>query len=287
MTKHIMLNGNILPSSTPCIFHDNRGLRYGDCFTVSLRGTSSKAFFEDEYFDFMIDILKEKNYQIPEIFVKSVFYNDLFLILQKNRIYKGFIAHITFFRNPPSEQKIIRNNSTSILIVPEVFENEFYIFNETGLSLDYFQNPQSDIFFDKKYFGIFNNEIYSHPKVIENKFDDLFILDKENNIIRTLNSSVFFVKDKIVYYPNKIPNDQEKVFALILIAIIELLGYKTEKKEIKINDLQKFDEIFTADLLNGVQYVSAFKNYRYFRRVSLKIANKLNSIIQKYIEQNS
>lgn len=283
MIRHIMLNGEIMPANIPCISHDNRGIRYGDCFTVVMRGNSSLAFFEDEYFDFMLELLKEKKFVIPQIFVKQIFYNDLHLILQKNRIYKGFIAYMTFFKNNSSS---IKNNSTSILIVPEAIENEYYNFIEKGISIDYLHNFfVEDLFFKKIFYGIIRNQLFYIEDFSNIKCDDFLLTDKNNNIIKTTKSAIFFVKEDTIYYPENIPDDQDKVFSFIIIALAQAVGIKTIKQNIKYSDIKNFDEIFTADLINGIQYVSALQEFRFYRKTSLKLSNSLNLFLKKYIQE--
>ena len=275
-----MLNGEIMPAVSPVLHHNSRAIRYGDCFTIVLRGNSSKAFFPDEYFEYMLLCLQEFNYPIPETFVKSIFYNDLYLILQKNRIYKGFKAYISFIRNLNENNPEQQN--TTILISPEKITPEFYEIKEPGKTIDISTSQSIPQFlFEHKYSHLIDNYLISKKIYPSDSEIDIFLFDENKNIIRTRNSAVFFVKKDKIFIPENIPNDSLKIFTYIIIAIAEISGIKTEKLQINISELNKFDEIFTADLINGIQYVNGIEDLRYYKNISRHLAQKLDKVIKK------
>ncbi|HOK37119.1 MAG: aminotransferase class IV [Bacteroidales bacterium] len=285
MTKHIMLNGDIMPAGSPVLHHNSRAIRYGDCFTVVLRGNSSKAFFPDEYFEYMLQCMQELNYLIPETFEKSIFYNDLYLILQKNRIYKGFKVYISFIRDLDENNLELQN--TSILISPEKITPEFYEIKEPGKTIDISTIqciPQ--FLFEQKYSHLIENYLISKKIYPAASEIDIFLFDENKNIIRTRNSAVFFVKKDKIFIPENLPNDSLKIFTYIIIAIAEISGIKTEKLQINISDLHKFDEVFTADVINGIQYVNGIEDLRYYKNISKYLAQKLDKVIKKTLEEN-
>src|SRR5690554_2638255 len=110
MAKYCSLNSNILLSEKTFISPENRGLLFGDSFNFEIRGNSSKAFFENEYFDFFIYCIKKIRLERSILHRKSSLVTDLELLLQNNRIYKGFKARILVFRND------LETNSCSILM---------------------------------------------------------------------------------------------------------------------------------------------------------------------------
>ena len=101
-----MLNGNIMPSDTPCLSYDNRGLLWGDSFSVQLRGNSCFVYDFSSYFACISRIAESMGMQADESFSAKSFANDISLLLKKNRIYKEFVATITIFRNSNNTNKI-------------------------------------------------------------------------------------------------------------------------------------------------------------------------------------
>ncbi len=133
MAKHIMLNSEIIRSSEPCLFSDNRGILFGDTFSIELRGNSSKAFLSETHFDYLISVMKIMGMERPLFLKRSIFETDLELLLQKNRIYKGFSAMVSVFRSGTGFSRISNENTASVLISVEALPDEYYALNEKGL----------------------------------------------------------------------------------------------------------------------------------------------------------
>ena len=105
MARHIMLNGTIMPSDTPCLSYDNRGLLWGDSFTVKLRGNSCIVYDFRSNFQCICKMAESMGMEAPDSFKPKIFANDLLLLLRKNRIYKEFAATLTIFRNSSGTTK--------------------------------------------------------------------------------------------------------------------------------------------------------------------------------------
>jgi len=279
MAKYLMLNSEILQTSKPCLSHDNRGLLYADAFSFDLRGNSSKAFFADMYFDYMISTIKHLKMDRPLLLKKSIFATDLELLLQKNRIYKGFCAKVTVFRNS-SGTKLASDNSVSVMISVDSPENEYYTMNQRGLKLAFLKNYSlPDFVFIANYTPYFNHELLLSARLAEAECDDFFITDINGNIVKSMNSNVFFVKDGNLIIPERIPADSGKIFNGIIIRAAGELKIPVVKWGIRREDLYELDEIFLADVKNGITWVLAYSEKRFFHRISSALLKKVNEII--------
>ncbi len=283
MAKYLMLNSKILPSTTACLTADNRGLLYADTFTHTVRGNSSKVFLVKQNFDFIIYAMKKLEMSIPGLFKMSIFATDVELLLQKNRIYKGFRADITVFRNP-SSGKLIAENSVSILIQVSACEDEWFTLNKRGLRTaiakkfflpDYqIENSLSPIF-SKEYFISKINDF--------SLADDWMLTSKKGVIQRTVDSIVVFVSDNKIIIPKAVNPEYQSVFLSFLISIAGELGYYVYKGEVVEKDLPKFDEMFLVNPVDGIRWVLAFKEKRYFHKVSGQLVKEINQRLQMYI----
>ncbi len=279
MAKYLMLNSEILLSAKPCLNHDNRGFLYSDSFSFELRGHSSKAFFADSYFDYMISILKLLKMERPVMLKKSIFATDLELLLQKNRIYKGFSAKVTVFRNS-SEGKMAINNSASILVAVDSIENENYILSQKGLKLNILKNYSlPDFVFVSNHTSYFNQELLIASKLVESEVDDFFVTDLNGAIVKTLHSNVFFVKEGNLVIPERSVADSSKVFNSVIVETAKALKIPVVSWGIRKEDLYELDEIFLADIKNGITWVMGYSEKRYFHKVSTAMLKKLNEIL--------
>ncbi len=276
MAKYISLNGEILLSEKACISHDNRGLIFGDSFSFELRGNSSKAFFGDEYFQYFIESVKLLGYQRSILHRRSSLITDLELLLQKNRIYKGFKARFTIFRND------LETNTCSILISVEALSAEYYTFLQEGFKI----LVNNDIFIPEHRFNFditakFNEELFLFSKLETNNINDFLLCDNSGCIVKSLNSSVFFVKNENLILPSRHLNNSSQIFVKIVASFAKDSNIPVVYWDVKEKDLYDLDEIFLGDIVNGLRKVTAFKNKRYFYKLSESLSKSINFYLGK------
>ena len=273
MAKYVSIDGNIQLSEKACISYNNRGLIFGDTFNFEMRGNSSKAFFEDEYFDYFIQSLKYLKFKKSILHRKSSILTDLELLLQKNRIYKGFKARLIVFRNDTVD------NSCSIIISVDALENEYYPNLANGLKIGVYKDyiiPEYSFEFD--FTPRFSGELLLHQKL--ETLDDFLLCDKTGNIIKSLNSSVFFVKNENLILPTRFVNNSSKVFIDIVVRLAKKINIPVINYDVKEKDLYDLDEVFLGDIVGGFKRVMAFKNKRYFYKTAGKFLEALNNEVK-------
>lgn len=274
-----MLNGEILPTSKPCLSHLNRGFLYADAISFDLRGNSSKAFFTDKYFDFLISTMSRLKMERPLLLKKSIFETDIELLLQKNRIYKGFTAKVSVFRDD-SETFLATKNSASLLISVDSFPEESYQVLETGLRIDILKNYSLPEFvFKSDLAPYYNEEMFLSSHLEEFELDEIFITDAKAYITKSIYSNIFFIKENKLFAPERIPENSNKIFADIVTDAARNLKILVLRKSIKKEDLLSADEIFCADVKNGVRWVLAYGERRYYHKLSTAIIKQINSMI--------
>ncbi|MBN2779017.1 MAG: aminotransferase class IV [Bacteroidales bacterium] len=276
MSRHLMLNSEILPADKPCLFADNRGLKYGDSFTIKLRGNSSKAFLLDYNFTFMIDAMKKLKMQPPVLSKKSIFATDLELLLQKNRIYQGFCAEISVFRNT-SDRKTSSDNSVSILITVEKADTEWYEHKTTGLRIDVHKKIHiPDYIYNNSLTPIFSPEYLLQNSPDYNQADEWLLTNDKKIILRTTDSILFCVKDKSIIIPKNISPQYLGVFCEFVTNTAIESGIEVYKADVTESDLYNFDELFLCDPTNGIRWILSYKEKRFYHKTSEKLIRKIN-----------
>lgn len=273
-----MLNGEILPASKPCLSHLNRGFLYADIFSFDIRGNSSKAFFADRYFDYLIRTMNILKMDRPLLLKKSIFETDLELLLQKNRIYKGFTAKVSVFRND-SEDILTDNNSISILIAVDSYPEEIYHALNIGLKTDILKNYSiPDFMFKCGFTPYFSEELFLRPYLEEFGLNEVFMTDAKSYVVKSVYSNIFFIKENKLFVPERIPEDHNKVFSEIVIDAARKLKILVFQKSIKKEDLLNADEVFCADVKNGIRWVLAYKERRYYKKLSSALIKMINDM---------
>lgn len=271
-----MLDGNFFLASEPILSHCNNGILYGDFFSFEIVGNSSKLFFPELFYENLIERCKIFNFDIEKIPSQLIFEQNIYFLLQKNRIYKSFLGIVTVFKNS--------RNLTSILISTEVMETEFYSLNKDGLIVDVLlDKPINKFLINTKEFQFLN-----YQKNFENYLSDeieYLLIDDNSNIISTIDSNVFFVKNNDIFLPNKILENNIKIITDFLIDYIKKIGFKVENRDIRYSELDFVDEIFLVNIKYGIRWVSNYKRTKYYyHRVSKKIFDGFNKLLKDSIQ---
>jgi branched-chain amino acid aminotransferase len=255
--RYISLDGKLMSSSQPCLNHDNRGLLYGDCFTVRGRGNSSKMFFFYEYYEyiekqFAILGLKKTVLNKPEILN-----TDIELLLQKCRIYQGFTINISYFR------KSLIDNTASVLISVEADANQNYPKNNKAALVEVFY----DFRIPEKY-NLYETNVFSPENIrslvyLKPKIDNLILLNHHGIPYKTIDASLVYIKSGSLIFPETKPGGCLNIINAIIEKIAIKIGIRTYHKDITVTNLDKLDELFLINPISGIQPVAGLGERRF------------------------
>jgi branched-chain amino acid aminotransferase len=247
-----------------------------------MRGNSSRIFLFDEYFEYMISAISHYGMQKPSLLKKSIFEKDIELLLQKNRIYKEFSVSVSIFRNGGAP-KMPTDNSISILISVDALPYEFFALNDKGLKIDILNNYKlHDFILNSEYDMGFSPEFLMQKKIETANLDDILLQDEKGYIVKSLEATVFFVKNGNIILPQKFQNTYHKIFTKFIINLAINLNIPVIEFDIRAADLSDVDEIFLANPVSGIKWVLAYKEKRYFNKMSSLLVKELN----KYFRQS-
>ena len=114
----------------------------------------------------------------------------------------------------------------------------------------------------------------------ENNFDNCLLINTNKNIVEALNGNIFIVKDNIIKTP---PLSDGCLNGIVRKKIIEILKGSNEF-ELEVNsilsfELQKSDEIFITNVIDGINSVTKYRKKNYNNIVCKKLIKKLNNEI--------
>ncbi len=259
-----MLNGEIMPSDKPCLMYNNRGLLWGDSFSIKLRGNSCFVYDFGKYFSYlckqteMLDMIKNDN------FTEKILANDISLLLKKNRIYKEFVATITIFRNSDNTDKLADQKTFSTLMSAESITPEHYQLNKDGIFTDIFTLPEN---LSSRINSQFPFELLCRETMKEQKLDDMIITDNQGYFLRSLFSNIFFTKGNLLISASVYDkNSEHNIFASRIIEFAEKkLEMKVLRHKIGIQNLKDIEGMFLADAINGIRWVVGLERKRFYQ----------------------
>ncbi len=279
MQNYINHNGNFILSDAPVVSANNRSFRYGDALFETIRLANYNPQFLKEHILRLaagMEVLKmEKNPNLNPTFLEHA----ILELAQKNNVTSDGRVRLTVYRN---EGGLYAPSDNKVSFVIEVYpvDEKGYILNQKGYTVDLYtefkkaQNALSSI-------KSANSAIYVMAGIHKtaHQLDECLLLNDKHHIIEGISSNIFAVKNGVLYTP---PVGDGCVNGVMRKKIIEIAqANKIAVYEISVmqNVLLGADELFLTNTINGIRWVVAYKQKRYFNDTSQKLTQKLNELI--------
>ncbi len=277
VNSFILYNGEYHFKDEFGLSYKNRAFCYGDALfeTMHANGTEIQ-FFSDHItrLKYGMDILKMK---IPPVIETGIIEKEIIKLLHKNKLYQGVRIRLTVFRNEGGKYTP-HDNSVSYLVETEYLENHLYEINQKGLVVDLFKDIKKPVnaFANLK---SANALIYIlaglHAK--NENLGDCIILNEDEHIVETVSSNIFIIKGDRVSTPSLKDGPVAGIMRKQILQIADKYGLKVSyDNSLKESDLLNADEVFLTNAIQGIRWVLAYKDRRYFNNISRQFADKLN-----------
>lgn len=273
----ININGTILEDSEAYLSVDNRGFTYGDAVFETIKVNSKPLFWEVHYFRLMAS-MRILRMEIPMHFTPEFLESQIMdLVDPQSDKAKSYRIKLTVFR-ATGGYYTPTSNSVKFIITLSPLDSDIYNSHtdscEIELFKDYFIAPNllSTLKTNNKAINVVGS-IFAK----ENNYDNCLLLNTNKNIIEALNGNVFLVKDNVIKTP---PLADGCLKGIIRDQLIDMISksdnYDLIETSISPFELQKADEIFITNVIQGIKPVTKFRKKTYTTEVAKKFQNKLN-----------
>jgi branched-chain amino acid aminotransferase len=126
-----------------------------------------------------------------------------------------------------------------------------------------------------------NSAIYVMAGVYktQHQLDDCVLLNDRSQIIESISSNIFAVKNGVLYTPPVSDGCVNGVMRRKVIEIAQANKIAVYENSITQSVLLGADELFLTNTIKGIQWVVAYKQKRYFNNTSKKLVEKLNELV--------
>ena len=273
----ININGTILEDSEAYLSVDNRGFAYGDAVFETIKVNSKPLFWEAHYFRLMAS-MRILRMEIPMHFTPEFLESQIMdLVDIQSEKAKSFRVKLTVFR-ATGGYYTPTSNAVKFTIALAPLDSDIYNSHtdscEIELFKDYFIAPNllSTLKTNNKAINVVGS-IFAK----ENNYDNCLLLNTNKNIIEALNGNVFLVKDNVIKTP---PLADGCLKGIIRDQLIDMISksdnYDLIETSISPFELQKADEIFITNVIQGIKPVTKFRKKTYTTEAAKKFQNKLN-----------
>ena len=273
--EKIYHNGQLINLDDFSISLDNRGFRYGDAFFETIKcHLGTPLYWEDHYFRIASSFLITKMTPPPNFSIEK-FKEIIEELLRQNSLdMKSSRVKITFFRTS-SGYYLPDENCTSYVIESDLLESDFYQLNPKGLNITFYREnfiskgPLSNIKSTNRLINVISS-IYAD----ENGYDDVLLINSNNNIVETSKGNIFIVNNS-----NNIitpPIEEGCVNGVMRSVLLREKKDQIVEKSINFSDVMNAKEIFITNVIIGVCWVSKLGNKVYAKEMSIQLLNLLN-----------
>ena len=274
----INLNGDIV-SSDATISNTNRSFLYGDGVFETLKIVNNKIlFFEDHYFRLMAS-MRIVRMKIPATFTMEFLESEILELAKANDCAHSARVRFTVFRCDGGYY-LPTTNQISYLISSSKLGDTDYKFNNSEYEVDLYK----DFFIPKQLLSTLktaNKMIHVTGSIFaeENGFKNCILLNNEKSAIETLNGNLFMLLENRLITPPISEGCQNGIIRKQILKLKNLDDIEIIEAPISPFDLQKASELFTSNIIVGVQPITKYRKKEFDTRSSEMIINRLNDLI--------
>lgn len=285
MTEALLINynGSVYSSAEPVLRVTNRAFRYGDGLFETIRAVNGRPLFLAKHIQRMREGMMFLKMNFPAQWTENYFEQEITRLLQKNNQKEGARIRLAVFRNEGGLYSP-DTNDTSFIMETAPLENNFYELNKKGLNIDVFDEQKRSL---NKISTIKTSS--SLPLVMagifkkEKNLDDCIIVNETGTISEAVSANIFIVYNGVFYTPSLNQGCVPGIMRQFVIEIIRKGGTEVQECPLSPSALLRADEVFLTNVINGIFWVSAYKQKRYFSNISKTLVEKLNASVFKLI----
>ena len=279
--KYICIDGEFLKADESQLLYTNRAFQYGDALFETIHCSGTSPHFIGNHITRLKQGMKVLHMDYTEDLEKDKLCRNIEKLLNKNRIFKGARIRLTIFRKAgglytPTTHEV------SWLMQCSVLENEFYELNQAGLHVDIFDEVHKPV-------NILSNLKTNNALIYvlagnyrnQLQLDECIVLNQFGRVCETISSNIFIYHNEKLITPPLSEGCIAGTMRFTVLQLAELAGYRTEERGILEKHLIEAEEVFITNAIQGIRWVSAYKDRRYFNFVSRKLMAALKSTAQQ------
>ncbi|CAM3489840.1 aminotransferase class IV [Aequorivita lipolytica] len=274
----VNLNGTIKSHNEANITFDNRGLNYGDAVFETLRFSGGKIYFwEDHYFRLMAS-MRILRMEIPMKFTMEFLEDEILRTLKSIEKKDGSYRVKLLVWRKTGGKYTPETNDVEYAISFEKLHNPFYVLNEKRYEIELFKDHfitsglLSTLKTNNRLINILGS-IYAK----ENDYENCLLLNENKQVVEALNGNIFLISGTIIKTPPLSDGCLNGILRKQLISIIKMLpDYILEETSISPFELQKADEIFITNTIQGIVPVTKYRKKKFVDTMAKVLLPKLN-----------
>lgn len=271
----VNFNGTLVDNTANSLA-ENRGFLLGDAVFETFKIVNNRILFlEDHYFRLMSS-MRILRMEIPMNFTMEFLEQQILELIQINEIEDSARVRMTVFRNSGGFY-LPETNEISYLIQSSELKSNQYILNNDRYEVDLFK----DYYVTKQLLSSIKStnkavQIVGSIFAKENDLQNCLLLNDSKNVIEALNGNLFMLKDGKLTTPPISEGCLNGIMRKQILSIVKKMNVEVVEEIISPFDLQKADELFVTNVIQGIQSVTKYRKKDFTNEFATKIINELN-----------
>jgi branched-subunit amino acid aminotransferase/4-amino-4-deoxychorismate lyase len=282
INAYICLNGEYLRATEPSIFPNNRAFRYADSLCENIHAFSTEPQFLNYHIERLVDNMCLLSMEVPTYFTESNINQLIVRLLNKNRIFGGAGIRLTVYRNI-DEEYIPGDNNVSFILESYKLDYDKYELNEKGFCVDIcssftktsgrlanVRNANSLVYLLAGIYGRNCN------------LDAAILLNETGRLVETINANIFLTSGNSIFTPGISQGCIPGVMRKVITRLAGEAGFSiNDQSSLTPAALEDAEEVFLTNAVDGIRWVGAFRQRRYFKKTAKLLTGKLNELAFK------
>lgn len=255
----------------------NRAFRFGDGIFETIRVFKNNILYAEEHFERLVKGANTLGIVIPEYLNYKNFCEEISKTIEANNNKPSARVRFNLYRKEGSGFYTPQFNDGVFLIETNTIAEDCFVLNCKGFKIEIYDKIPKPInlLSSLKTINCLNFILAGvHKNTID--VDDCLLLNDFGNIVEATSSNIFMVKENVIYTPSLDEGCIEGIMRDVIIEIALKKKFNVFDCALAPKDLLSADEVFLTNCITGINWVLAYKNKRYFNKVSKEFIAELN-----------
>jgi branched-subunit amino acid aminotransferase/4-amino-4-deoxychorismate lyase len=282
LNTYICLNGNYLRAAEPCLFPHNRAFRYADSFCENIHAYATEPQFLNYHLERLHNNMQLLSMEVPAFYTGHNFSQLIIRLLNKNRIFGGSGIRLTVYRDT-DDGYIPYGGKVSFMLESHKLGHDKYELNEKGFTVDICSGftktagPLSNI-------RNADSLLYLMAGINarNNNLDAAILLNEAGQLVETVDSNIFLVSGNSIFTPGINQGSIQGIMRRVIIGLAGEAGFSVnDQSSLTPAALDDAEEVFLSNAIEGIRWVGAYRQRRYYKKASKLLITKLNELAFK------
>ena len=272
-------NGNLVPSSDAGLSFFNRGFSYGDALFETVKAVGNKLlFWEDHYFRLMAS-MRLLRMEIPMTFTPEYFAEQCTQLIKEQKVSSpAWRLRLTVFRDSGGRYTPDHNRVAFVIDCQPLPQDRF---------LDEVTNYKVDLYKDHYVQAAMLPNLKTNNKILnvlgsifakENDLDNCILVNDNKEVVEALQSNLFLLFRQEIRTPPLTSGCLDGIIRKQIIRMAKELDLTLKERVINPFDLQKADELWLTNTIQGIRAVTNYRRKTYHSQIYPKAVALLNKM---------